>query len=188
MRVNASRTRSARAVSPAISRTRTGSAACCLVGWAASMGLPLYPPGAGGLRRLTNTHVTTSRRASGYHSGRQTFAKTCDFTRTGPPHLRRARMLDAVPQGAAQAAHAERLSEHVRVHRNVHHQRVALALLAHLVELVDDHVAEIGRVLLAVDDDLGVVQLDGIGHRKDGARARAQPHWLVVHRPVHEVL
>jgi hypothetical protein len=32
-----------------------------------------------------------------------------------------------------------------------------LALLDHLVELVDDHVAEVGRVLLAVDHDLRVV-------------------------------
>ena len=48
-------------------------------------------------------------------------------------------MLHAVPERAAQQSQAEGLAEDVRVHRDVHDKRVALALLDHFLELVDDY-------------------------------------------------
>src|SRR6185369_11695866 len=126
------------------------------------------PPGA--RRRLTNPHLSTS----GDETFWQARAEICNLSRARPPHARGAGVLDAMPQRSTQAAQPERVAEYVGVDRHAHDQRVARALLDHLVELVDDHVAEVGGVLLAVDDDLRVVQLDRIRNREQRARARAQ--------------
>jgi hypothetical protein len=122
------------------------------------------------------------------HARRQAVAELGDLAGPGAPHLVLRLAFQAVAQRLAQQAQAERLAEDVGVDRDVHHQRMPLALLGHLVELLHDHVAEVAGVLLAVRDHLRVVQLDRVGHRQDGAAARAHPHRLVVHRPVHQVL
>src|SRR3954470_6338716 len=108
----------------------------------------------------------------------------CDFS---GPTVPDARALYAVLQGATQAAQTKRLAEDMRMERYVHDQRMGLRLRQHLVELVDDGVGEHGGRPLAMDDGLGVVGLDRIRQREERARAGAQPHRLVVHRPVHEV-
>src|SRR4051812_1816886 len=158
--------------------TWSNSGAACMAGTHCT-GQP-----AGTRRRLTNPHLS----ASGYETFWQARAEICNLSRPRPPHPGSARVLDAVPEGSAQSAQPERLAKHVGVDRDIHHERVALALLDHLVELVDDHVAEVGGVLLAVDDHLRVVELDRVWNREQRPRARTQPHRLVVHRPVHEVL
>src|SRR6185436_5680042 len=180
----ATQRRTSAAKSGSSSRRRTLTV--CSTGWnsgAGCMGPPLYPPPG---RRSAPTDKP-SLSASGDETFWQARAEICNLARPRPPHPRGAGVLDAMPQGGTQAAQAERVAKHVGVDRDTHHQRVALALLDHLVELVDDHVAEVRSVLLAMDDHLRVVELDRIRNREQRPRARAQPHRLVVHRPVHEV-
>src|SRR5436305_222653 len=69
--------------------------------------------------------------------------ESCDIARPCKPYTIAA-ALEAMPQRGAKPPQAERLPEDVGVHRDIHHQRMAHALLQHLVELVDDHVAELG--------------------------------------------
>src|SRR5205823_7090801 len=54
----------------------------------------------------------------------------------------------------------------------IYDQGMALALRSHLLELVDDHVAEFRRALPAVYDRLGVVELDRIGDRQRSEERR----------------
>src|SRR5689334_9425916 len=114
------------------------------------------------------------------------FTESCYVARPCKPYTGGAALL-AMTQGGAQPPQAEGLSEDVGVDRDIHHQRMAGALLQHLVELVDDHVAELFRPLLAVHHMLGIVQFNRIRHRQDRPGPGTQPHGLVVHRPVHQV-
>src|SRR5207237_5129592 len=91
--------------------------------------------------------------------------------------------LKAMLERRPQAPQPKGLAEYVGVNRDIHHERVALALPAPRVEIVDDHVAEVRGVLPAVDDDLRVVELYWVGHGQERPRTRAQPHRLIVHRP-----
>src|SRR5712691_10745071 len=75
-------------------------------------------------------------------SGLQQVAVCSHVARPRPPGAGGLRMLQAVLERAAQTPEPEGLAEDVAVHRDVHHQRMALALLDHLVELVDHHVAQ----------------------------------------------
>src|SRR5260221_12731853 len=141
----------------------------------------------GSVRTTRPVWRITARRSSWDQAGLQAVAELGDLARHGKPYASGSGVLLAMAQRGAQPSQAKRLAEDVGVHREIHHQRMALALLDHLVELVVDHVAEVGRVLLAVDHDLRIVQLDRVRHRQDRAGTRAQPHRLVVHRPVHHV-
>ena len=67
-------------------------------------------------------------------------------------------------------------------------QRRLRALLYHFVELVDHHVAELARAVLAMHHGRRIVDLGRIRHAQQRARARAHPDRLVVARPVHQVL
>ena len=54
-----------------------------------------------------------------------------------------------VAQRALEMPQAMRLADDVGMQRHAHHQRPRLRQLEHLVELVDDHVGEVGGALLA---------------------------------------
>src|SRR6185295_2018524 len=90
------------------------------------------------------------------------FTESCYVARPCKPYTGRLRVLQAVPERGAQAPQAERLAENVGVNRDIHHERVPLALLHHLVELVDDHVGELGCAAAAMHDVLRVVELDRV--------------------------
>ena len=75
---------------------------------------------------------------------------------------------DEVLQGAAQVAQPVGLAHEVGMQRDAHHQRLARRLLEHLVELVDDHVGELARVVLTLHDLADVVRcvmLGVVAHR-----------------------
>ena len=81
-----------------------------------------------------------------------------------------------------------RLPDDIRVQRHTHHQRLRARLLAHLVEVVDDHRREVLRVHLARDDHRDVVELLRIGHGPQRlAAARSHAGRLVVVAPVERV-
>src|SRR5688572_22851459 len=71
-------------------------------------------------------------------AGLQPVAELRHVARPRPPDARGLRVPLAVGERRPQPPEAEGLAEDVGVHRDVHHQRMALALLDHLVELVDD--------------------------------------------------
>src|SRR5688572_19619230 len=166
------------------SRMRTCFGRGCSALWGKTMDAPAYFTAGGNLpaasQTLTFSHnalqAARGLRAAGHQPFRQLVAEGGDIARARPPHPAGLAMAQAMAQRVAQAARAEGVAEHMRVHRDVHDQRMALALLGHLVELVDDHVAEVGVVLLAVHHDLGVIELYRVGHRKKRPGARAQPH------------
>src|SRR5258706_85905 len=96
-------------------------------------------------------------------------------------------MREAMPECGAQRPQPERLAEHVRMDRDVADERMAPALIDHLLELVDDHVAELPGAWLAVHHHGRVVDFHRVGYREDRPRARSHPYRLVVARPVHQV-
>ena len=55
-------------------------------------------------------------------------------------------------EGGAERTHSERITERVRMNGDVADERVFRALLEHLLELIDEHVAELARAVLAMDD------------------------------------
>ena len=71
--------------------------------------------------------------------------------------------------------------------RDAHHQRLALGLRQHLVEIVDDHVGEIPRPVLARHDRRDVVHLLRIRDRQDAALPCAHPDRLIIHAPVQRI-
>src|SRR6266571_698214 len=109
------------------------------------------------------------------------------LARPRPPDAVPVFVLDAMLEREAQRPQPERLAENVGVDRDVAHERVLFALLDHLVELIDQHVAELAGTVLAVHDRGRIVDLDRVGHGKDRPRARPHPDRLVVAGPVHEV-
>ena len=90
-------------------------------------------------------------------------------------------------QRAAQVAQAVGLAHQVGVERDAHDQRLGGGLLQHLVEIVDDHVGELRRPVLARDDGGDVVDLLRVGDGQEPPVFGAHPHRLVVHRPVERV-
>src|SRR6266705_1817659 len=109
------------------------------------------------------------------------------LARPRPPDAVPVFVLDAMLEREAQRPQPERLAENVGVDRDVAHERVLFALLDHLVELIDQHVAELAGAVLAVHDRGRIVDLDRVGNRKDRPGARPHPDRLVVAGPVHEV-
>src|SRR6266568_677533 len=79
-------------------------------------------------------------------------AELGDLPGPRPPRELALPVLDAVLERRAQRPQPERLAENVGVDRDVAHERVPFALLDHLVELVDQHVAELAGAGLAVHD------------------------------------
>src|SRR5256885_1150997 len=75
-----------------------------------------------------------------------------DVARSAEP--RRA-AFHAVRERAAQPPQPERLAEHIRMHGNVHYQRMALRLRDHLVAAPADGVGDLRRVL--VDEAVGAM-------------------------------
>src|SRR5262245_29961488 len=109
-------------------------------------------------KETTRSTAPATRMSAPWNDARRkAVAVVGDLAGLAPPHSRALGVCDAVLERPADHTQPERLAKHVGVDRHVHHQRIALALLDHLVELLDDHVAEIARVLLAVDHDLRVV-------------------------------
>jgi hypothetical protein len=97
-------------------------------------------------------------------------------------------VLSTVLERLAQWRETERLAHHEGMQRNGHHQRLLFALLDHFVETVDDHVAEVARGAVAVDDRGGIVELGGVGDREQRAGAGLEPERLVIGGPIHHVL
>src|SRR5678816_2542305 len=75
-----------------------------------------------------------------------------DIRRPALPHAIRISILEAVLQCVSQRPQAKRIAERVRVYRDVAYERMLLALLDHLLELIDDHLAEFARAVLPMDD------------------------------------
>ena len=73
-------------------------------------------------------------------------------------------------------ADAERLADNIGVQGKTHHQRLVRRLFKHFIELIDNHIGEIRRAEPPSDNRRTVVQLLWIGHRKNPARPRFQPH------------
>src|ERR1700693_2409552 len=68
-----------------------------------------------------------------------------------------------------------------------HPQRLLTSLLEHLVELVDNHIAELLRVRQAADHCAAVIYLLRIGNGQKWPGGRAQPEWLVVRTPIEYI-
>ena len=99
------------------------------------------------------------------------------------------RDLKLAPQRLQRLPHLhepERLTRAERVHRDAEHERLLLRQPQHLLELIDDHAAEVRRGLGAAQHRGRVVDLDRIRHRHDAALARLHPERLIVGRPVHQ--
>ena len=93
----------------------------------------------------------------------------CDISRFAKPDAIVQLVLDAMPQRRAQPSQPERLSADVGVDGDIVHQRLLDALLDHLLELINDHVAECLRAMLALDNCRRVIDLDRVRHvRKEG--------------------
>ena len=98
----------------------------------------------------------------------------------------RLRMVDDVAQRFSEQTEPERLAHRHRMQRDGAHQRLIDALLDHLVELIDDHVREIARALLAKEERDGVVDFERVGDAEYASGARLHPERLVVAAPVHQ--
>src|ERR1700724_715302 len=68
-----------------------------------------------------------------------------------------------------------------------HHQRLVSCLLQHLVELVDNHIAELLRVRQPSDHCAAVIYLLRIRNRQQWPGGCAQPEWLVVRAPIKHI-
>src|SRR5262245_61493240 len=96
-------------------------------------------------------------------------------------------MPDDVLERALQRAETKRLPDNVCVQRYHADERLPHALLDHPVELVDDHVGEFPRIVLALHDLADVVEFHRIGYVEDLSAGGAEPDRLVVARPVEHV-
>jgi hypothetical protein len=84
-------------------------------------------------------------------------------------------------------AEAVGLTQDVGVEGDSHDQGLVDCLVEHLVDIVDDHVGEGLRTVLARDDGRVVVDLLRVGNGQEPAAAGAEPDGLVVHAPVERV-
>src|SRR5687767_4276271 len=82
----------------------------------------------------------------------QRLAMVGDVRRPAFPDAVHELAREAVLERLAQWAQPKRLAEHEGMDRDVADQRMLLALLDHLLELVHQHVAELAPRVLAVDD------------------------------------
>ena len=105
----------------------------------------------------------------------------------GEPDAVGARVLDDVFEDPAELRHSIGLAENEGVQRQRVDQRLLLALLQHLVDLVGHHLGELARRVVAVEKRRRIVELHRVGHRQDRPELRLHPHRLVVERPVEHV-
>src|SRR6266550_1278732 len=96
-------------------------------------------------------------------------------------------VLDAMLDGLPHRPQPERLPHDEAVQRQREHERLALRLLQHLLELIDDHLAEFAAGVIAMRLRAGVVQFHRIGDRKQRSGARLHPDRLVIDRPIEQV-
>jgi len=68
---------------------------------------------------------------------------------------------------AAERAQAEGLADDERVQDDAAHQRIFPAVIEQLIELIDDHLLEIGARVMAEHHGRAVVDFHRIGHRQD---------------------
>ena len=90
-------------------------------------------------------------------------------------------------QRAAQVPQPKRLSDDEGMQRNSIDQGLCLALLQHLLEIVDDGVGKGLRRAVMEGDHRNIIDLMRVGHRQQSATPGSEPHRLVVHRPIENV-
>src|SRR5205814_215962 len=90
-------------------------------------------------------------------------------------------------QGATEMTQTERLTDDVGVQGDTEHERLPARLLAHFVEVVDNHIGELVGTLSPNRDGRDVVSLLRIGNRQNGPGARLEPNGLIVAAPVEEI-
>src|SRR5215470_11019451 len=95
-----------------------------------------------------------------------------------------AKQYFAMSNRFAQRAQTERLADDESMQRQRTNQRLALGLIEHFLELVDDHVGELAAGVVAMRQRTGVVQFHRIWYRKQRPGARLHPDRLVIKRPV----
>src|SRR5437773_3852122 len=96
------------------------------------------------------------------------------------PHALELWMAEYAAQAVAQRADAVRLPEDHGVQRDRKHERLALALLDHLLELPHHGVHELQRVMMEGQGHAEIIGLERIGNIQQRPGARSHPAGLVV--------
>src|SRR5262245_32201582 len=96
-------------------------------------------------------------------------------------------MPDDVLERAWQRAKTKRLPDDVCVQRYHADERLPHTLLDHPIELVNDHVGEFPRIVLALHDLADVIEFHRIGYVEDLPAGGAEPDRLIIARPVEHV-
>src|SRR5580698_1199589 len=88
---------------------------------------------------------------------------------------------------AAQGPQSERLPTDEGVNHHTHDQRQLVARTAHLIELVDDHAAELLGTRAPANNCGAVIDFLRIRHRQQLTAAGAQPYRLIIHAEVQYI-
>src|SRR5438876_264805 len=97
-------------------------------------------------------------------------------------------MLDEVQQRPSQLSQPKGLATNEGVKRKAADERLLLRQGKHRLELICDHLPEIGSRLRPGQHDRAVVDLDRIWHAEKRTSTSSHPERLIIRRPIHQIL